>query len=197
MLRKRAYFMKEELRLAFEPKRFWGALLLLFLCFNGFSLPNWLNIYDWDPEFRGTSLMLTIGGIFFGGVMLIMPLCASIPMAPLQVDELRTSFVDWRIFRGSIRLYTLRKVTARVCQWRGCNRRSLRIGCDPLEYPRIAMHRNARFLQRHSICGGLYILFLAVHARRLAGLCEHDARYLLLWGHMGNHRLNSRCFCAG
>ena len=112
MLRKRAYFMKEELRLAFDPKRFWGAMILLFLCFNGFSLPNWLDMYGWDPEFRETSLMLTIEGIFFGGVMLIMPLCASIPMAPLQVDELRTSFVDWRIFRGSIRLYTLRKVTA-------------------------------------------------------------------------------------
>lgn len=66
------------------------------------QLPIWIEIWDWDFAYRESALQLTIGGIFFGGIMLLMPFLASIPAAPLQVEEIRTLFAEQRIFKSSV-----------------------------------------------------------------------------------------------
>ena len=79
--------MKKEMKLIFSDGKIHLALLVMLLCFNGYSIPIWIEIWDWDFAYRESALQLTIGGIFFGGIMLLMPFLASIPAAPLQVEE--------------------------------------------------------------------------------------------------------------
>ena len=50
--------------------------------------------------------------IFFGGIMLLMPFLASIPAAPLQVEEIRTLFAEQRIFKSSVAQYAKGKLIA-------------------------------------------------------------------------------------
>ena len=90
--------MKKEMKLIFSDGKIYLALLVMLLCFNGYSIPIWIEIWDWDFAYRESALQLTIGGIFFGGIMLLMPFLASIPAAPLQVEEIRTLFAEQRIF---------------------------------------------------------------------------------------------------
>ena len=80
--------MKKEMKLIFSDGKIHLALLVMLLCFNGYSIPIWIEIWDWDFAYRESALQLTIGGIFFGGIMLLMPFLASIPAAPLQVEEI-------------------------------------------------------------------------------------------------------------
>lgn len=44
--------------------------------------------------------------------MLLLPFCASVPYAISQVDEIRTSFLEWKVLRGSIRQYSFNKIVA-------------------------------------------------------------------------------------
>ncbi len=44
--------------------------------------------------------------------MLLLPFCASVPYATSQVDEIRTSFLDWKVIRGSVGKYARQKVIA-------------------------------------------------------------------------------------
>lgn len=44
--------------------------------------------------------------------MLLLPFCASVPYAISQVDEIRTSFLEWKVLRGSIRRYSFNKIVA-------------------------------------------------------------------------------------
>lgn len=69
-------------------------------CFLGYSLPSWIFSADWGDEFREGALQLSVGGIFFGSSMLLLPFCASVPYAISQVDEIRTSFLEWEGFEG-------------------------------------------------------------------------------------------------
>ena len=87
-------------------------MLVMLLCFNGYSIPIWIEIWDWDFAYRESALQLTIGGIFFGGIMLLMPFLASIPAAPLQVEEIRTLFAEQRIFKSSVAQYAKGKLIA-------------------------------------------------------------------------------------
>lgn len=103
--------MKEELKSAFFSWRFVVAFGLMLTCFLGYSLPTWIFSADWG-EFREGALQLSVGGIFFGGSMLLLPFCASVPYAISQVDEIRTSFLDWKVIRGSVGKYARQKVVA-------------------------------------------------------------------------------------
>lgn len=58
-----------------------------------------------------SALQLSIGSIFFGGVMLLLPFLASVPYATSQADEIRTSFLQWKVMRSSIRKYAAQKIT--------------------------------------------------------------------------------------
>lgn len=104
--------MKKEMKLIFSDGKIHLALLVMLLCFNGYSIPIWIEIWDWDFAYRESALQLTIGGIFFGGIMLLMPFLASIPAAPLQVEEIRTLFAEQRIFKSSVAQYAKGKLIA-------------------------------------------------------------------------------------
>lgn len=97
--------MKEELKSAFFSKRFLLAFGLMLSCFLGYSLPTWIFSADWGDEFREGALQLSVGGIFFGGSMLLLPFCAGVTYAISQVDEVRTSFLEWKAIRCSTQTY--------------------------------------------------------------------------------------------
>lgn len=68
--------MKEEIKEAFFNKRFIISVGIMLVCFLGVSYPNWIDSSEWGDIYRPTALEQILGGIFFGGVMLMMPFCA-------------------------------------------------------------------------------------------------------------------------
>ena len=108
--------MWREIRLILTSKRFWGAVIIMLIGFTGYAIFDWIIVYDYPPEAQPSSLQQTIGGIFFGGVMILLPLCSSIPVGTLQVDEYKTAFAEQAIIRTTMRAYLLRKlVVAFIC----------------------------------------------------------------------------------
>lgn len=69
-------------------------------------------MYDWDVAYRSSSLQQTLGGIYFGGAMLVVPLCAALPAGLAQVEELQTNFIDYRIIRSSMPRYEVTKLAS-------------------------------------------------------------------------------------
>lgn len=90
---------------------FAGAVLLMLVTFSGFAACDWALMYNWDVAYRASALQQTIGGIFFGGVMLMIPMGAAIPVGINQVDEIQTGFIKYEISRSSLRKYTIRRLT--------------------------------------------------------------------------------------
>lgn len=84
-------------------------------CFLGYSLPSWIFSADWGDEFREGALQLSVGGIFFGSSMLLLPFCASVPYAISQVDQqyslIRSSRCRWM---AAQLLYCLMMVVAMI-----------------------------------------------------------------------------------
>lgn len=102
--------MKEELKSAIVSWRFVLAFFVMLTCFLGYSLPSWIFSADWGDEFREGALQLSVGGIFFGSSMLLLPFCSSVPHAITQVDEIQTGFLYWRMIRGDLKSYAMRKI---------------------------------------------------------------------------------------
>ena len=84
----------------------------MLICLFGMSIPEWVISVDWGDEFRQSALQQSIIGIFFGGVMLLLPFCACVPYATHQVEEIRTSVMHWKLIRGSVRRYATEKIIA-------------------------------------------------------------------------------------
>lgn len=108
--------MKAELKRAFSSVGFWITILLMFLCLQGFALPVHISqtygLYAEPVEYRQSALSLTLGGIFFGGVILLLPFCATFAYAGSQVEDIRSGFLPWCGLRSSVRTYALRKIIA-------------------------------------------------------------------------------------
>lgn len=103
--------MKQEIKSAFSGRGFFLASLLMFLCFLGYTLPGFLYSQDWGPG-SPNAFTLVVGSIFFGGVILIFPICATMTYANTQVEEIRTSFVYWKAMRSSVWRISLHKAVA-------------------------------------------------------------------------------------
>ena len=84
--------MLQEIKQVIFSRRFLGAACLMFVCLSGYAACDWIFVYDFDIAYRPSSLQLTLGGIFFGGTMLMIPLCAALPAGILQAEE----FIDTR-----------------------------------------------------------------------------------------------------
>ena len=104
--------MKRELKRAFLSPYFLCSFGLLFLCFQGYPIPSWFATLWLEPEFRESAFQLSIGPIFFGSVMLIMPFCASVSHAFSQVEEIQSSMMHWRVLRSSVKRYASVKIIA-------------------------------------------------------------------------------------
>lgn len=103
--------MKEELKWAFHSPLFFLSIGVMFVGLMGYSVPAW--VFSGEPvEYRESALALSIGGIFFGGLMLLMPFCASISHSVSQVDEICSSMLQWRVSRSSFIYYARQKIVA-------------------------------------------------------------------------------------
>lgn len=103
--------MRQELRLVFN-KRLIGAITIMLITFSGYSAIEWMFVYHLDVSIRPASIQQVLGGIFFGGVMIMMPLCAALPASIMQVEELNSAFTDLRVMRLSMKEYIRNKFVA-------------------------------------------------------------------------------------
>lgn len=159
--------MKEELKSSFLNINFLLGFLFMLICFFGMSIPEWLSSAEWGAEFRQSALQQSIIGIFFGGVMLLMPFCACIPYAPHQVDEMRTSVMEWKLLRSSIPQYAIGKITATALSggavvtlafaFHAIVWNIIALPCDPVAYPyhEISFSPNCLYTKWYSILYGL------------------------------------------
>ena len=87
----------------------WKNMLLSFgimiIAYMGMALPEWLVSADWGDAFRPSALQQSIIGIFFGGMMLLLPLCAGITSGLEQAGEILSSMFVWKLGRSSIGKY--------------------------------------------------------------------------------------------
>ena len=106
--------MAEEIKSIFKSRNYWMAFVISFLTLLGYSLSSWLNAVSVGEsmEYRESALSLSVGGIFFGGFMLLFPFCASVAHATSQVDELQSGMARWRVMRGSVARYVGVKAAA-------------------------------------------------------------------------------------
>lgn len=104
--------MRQELRQVFHSSRFVGAILVMLLCYFGYSGIEWSACSYWDVDIRPSSLHQVVGCIFFGGIMRIFPLCSGMPSSITQVEEVRGAFMDLRVIRGSVLHYARTKLSS-------------------------------------------------------------------------------------
>ncbi len=104
--------MNQEIKNSIFGRYFWTAFIVMLICLLGLSVPEWICSATWDIEYRQSALQQSISGIFFGGVMLILPFCAALPYSLNQVDELRTSTMSWKLIRASVNRYATWKILA-------------------------------------------------------------------------------------
>ncbi|MEG2266288.1 MAG: hypothetical protein RSC68_18390 [Acinetobacter sp.] len=190
--------MKAELKRGFTSPLFFLSMAVLFLCLQGYSLPSYCN--QWfgegiEPlELRQSALSMTLGGIFFGGMLLLLPFCASMAYATIQVDDLRSSLMKWSVLRSSIRCYAARKITvAFLCGaiaaglafsihaslWH-----LLTLPYDPLMYPNheIGFWQDSFFLEWSTISNGLpMIIEIAFGLALTAGIWSVVALAVSIW----------------
>ena len=94
--------MLQEIKQVIFSRRFLGAACLMFVCLSGYAACDWIFVYDFDIAYRPSSLQLTLGGIFFGGTMLMIPLCAALPAGILQAEEVQTGMIEWKLIHEQI-----------------------------------------------------------------------------------------------
>lgn len=108
--------MKSDLKRAFTSSGFFFSILVFLLCLQGYSLPVYCNQWcgEWSApiELRASAFELTIGSIFFGGAILLLPFCAAISYSSIQADDVRSSLLNWSLLRSSVRSYGFHKITS-------------------------------------------------------------------------------------
>lgn len=102
--------MLAEIKYIITRKRFWGSCLVLLFCLSGYAIFDWILLSHYPINSRPSALEQTIGGIFFGGVSIILPLCVSFPIGLYQVEEEATSFTDLKLIRSSLFKYINQKI---------------------------------------------------------------------------------------
>lgn len=106
--------MRAELGRALKAPQALASFIVCFITFLGYSLPTWIGyilIDEW-LEYRESALHLSIGGIFFGGFMLLLPFCAALAHSTSQVDDIRSGMMQWEALRSSVFKYVRSKVSA-------------------------------------------------------------------------------------
>lgn len=104
--------MRQEIRRALSSPCFLFSFAFMFACFLGYSLPSWVCSGWLEIEYRESAFQLSLGAIFFGGVMMLMPFCAAVSHAVSQVEELQSGVARWRALRGSLRRYAAVKMAS-------------------------------------------------------------------------------------
>ncbi len=104
--------MREEFGRAIKTPQGWAAFAVCFVTLMGYSLAYWIGailVGEWI-EYRESALQLSLGGIFFGGFMLLLPFCAALAHSTSQVDDMYSGMMHWAALRGSVFKYVCVKV---------------------------------------------------------------------------------------
>ena len=108
--------MRTEIKRMMTSPMFVLSLIVFFLCLQGYSIPSyyrqWISPYGAPPEYRESALTMTLGGIFFGGAILLMPFCAAMVTSPSQVDDMRSGIMEFYLVRSSFRQYIAQKLAS-------------------------------------------------------------------------------------
>lgn len=104
--------MQEELKRAIKAPQARASFLVCFFTLMGYSAAYWIGciIIDEWIEYRESALHLSLGGIFFGGFMLLLPFCAALAHSTSQVDDMGSGMMQWEALRGSVFKYVRVKV---------------------------------------------------------------------------------------
>lgn len=164
--------LRQELIIIMKGCNFWIAVVVMFLCFCGFSIPYW-TAYDLPIEYMPSALHLSVGGIFFGGVMLLIPFCSAFVCVENQSDEIRTSFFQWAVFRCSCIKYSVCKLSAALLG--GAIAVMLAFGVHALLWHFIALPYNpSEYPEQCFLCRGNALLSMAAEAICMADIPFHE-----------------------
>ena len=99
--------MGEELKRAWRAPQSWVSFVVCVITLMGYSATYWIGSIlagEW-LEYRESALHLSLGGIFFGGFMLLLPFCSALAHSTSQVDDVRSRMIQWEALRGSVQKY--------------------------------------------------------------------------------------------
>ena len=101
--------LKQELRQTFSRALPWLCMLAFIACLEGSALPIWIiRCQQGDRELM-SAMFMTFTPVFFGGTMLLVPLCAAAGYGAVHAEELRTRFFLFEMLRTSEKKYVLIK----------------------------------------------------------------------------------------
>lgn len=107
--------MRKELERALKAPQVWASFVVCLITLMGYSLAYWIGtilVGEWI-EYRESAFQLSLGGIFFGGFMLLLPFCSALAHATSQVDDMCSGMMRWEALRGSVFKYV--QVKAVTC----------------------------------------------------------------------------------
>ncbi len=102
--------MKQDFKSLFHSKQLYVGIFAFFMCLLLTTLPMFLErCAQGDKEYM-SAMDLTFVPIFFGGTILVLPFCASLGSAHMQVDEIRSNFISYRCLRSGFKKYVFEKI---------------------------------------------------------------------------------------
>ena len=144
-----------------------GSLCCLF--YDAYGI--FLSLLDWYQfswlEYRESALQLSIGGIFFGGFMLLLPFCAALAHSTSQVDDMCSGIMRWEALRSSVLKYVGSKVgtcmlvaaisTSSAFVLHAILWNNIALPVDPTAYPShtIYFSKKCIFHNLYTVCYGL------------------------------------------
>ena len=144
--------MREELARAVKAPQAWVAFAVCFMTLMGYSLAYWIgtNLAGEWLEYRESALQLSIGGIFFGGFMLLLPFCAALAHSTSQVDEMCSGIMRWEALVAAIS--TSSAFVLHAILWN-----NIALPVDPTAYPShtIYFSKKCIFHNLYTVCYGL------------------------------------------
>lgn len=161
--------MRQELRRALRAPQVWASFVVCIITLMGYSLAYWIGSIlagEW-LEYRESALQLSIGGIFFGGFMLLLPFCAALAHSTSQIDDMGSSMMQWEALRSSVFKYVRIKVgtcmiVAAIASSSAFILHAIiwnvvALPVDPTTYPNHAIYfsKECVFYNWYTICHGL------------------------------------------
>ena len=101
--------LKQELRQTLSRPLPWLCMLAFVACLEGSSLPIWIIRCQQGDRALMSAMDLTFTPVFFGGIMLLVPLCAAAAYGTVHAEALRSRFFLFEMMRTSERKYVMTK----------------------------------------------------------------------------------------
>ena len=161
--------MRKELERALKAPQVWASFVVCLITLMGYSLAYWIGtilVGEWI-EYRESAFQLSLGGIFFGGFMLLLPFCSALAHATSQVDDICSGMMRWEALRGSVFKYV--QVKAVTCMVAAAVAAAsafvlhailwnlIALPVDPTTYPNHTVYfsKDCIFRDWYTVCHGL------------------------------------------